>query len=120
MRQYGKDAVDLSGGEAQRLLIARALYKDAQIMLLDEPTSALDPLAEAEIYGMYRELTENKSVLFISHRLASVGFCDRILYIKDGTITESGSHARLMADGKDYAHDYHLQQQYYVEGGNAV
>lgn len=106
-------AQNLSGGEEQKLLLARALYKEAPILILDEPTAALDPLAESELYQRYHALTEGKSCLYISHRLASTRFCDRILLLGEGGILEEGSHEELLARGGEYAHMFHEQSKYY-------
>ena len=116
-REVYEDATNLSGGELQRLMLARALYKDAPIIVLDEPTSALDPIAEADIYNKYNELANNKSSLFISHRLASTRFCDRILFIGDEQILEEGTHEELLALGGKYAELFEVQSKYYREGG---
>lgn len=117
-------AENLSGGEEQKLLLARALYKEAPILVLDEPTAALDPLAESELYTKYNEFTQKKTSFFISHRLASTGFCDKILLLGEGRILEEGSHAQLLEQGGMYAHMFHEQSKYYAdkaegkEGGN--
>lgn len=110
-----EEAVDLSGGEQQKLLFARALYKDAPIMILDEPTAALDPIAESELYEKYNSLTAGKTTIFISHRLASTKFCDRILFLSDRKITECGSHDELMRQNGKYAHMFNVQSHYYKE-----
>lgn len=116
-----KDAVDFSGGEKQKLLLAKAIYKNSPILILDEPTAALDPIAENELYLKYNEMTDNKISFFISHRLSSTRFCDRILFIKDGTIAESGTHEELMALKGAYYRMYQIQSYYYKEmGGDAV
>ncbi len=112
-KQLHRDGTDLSGGEAQKLMLARALYKDAPILVLDEPTAALDPIAENQIYLQYRDMTRDKTVLFISHRLASTRFCDRILYLKDGKVAEEGTHEELMALGGEYAGMYEMQSCWY-------
>ena len=91
-----KNAVDFSGGEKQKLLLAKAIYKNAPVLILDEPTAALDPIAENELYLKYNEMTSGKISFFISHRLSSTRFCDRILFIKDGKIAESGSYSSLI------------------------
>ena len=114
---------NLSGGEEQKLLLARALYKEAPMLILDEPTAALDPLAESELYGKYNQFTKEKTSFFISHRLASTGFCDRILLLGEGRILESGSHRELLELGGEYAHMFREQSKYYQdaeESGTAV
>ncbi len=108
-----EDGIDLSGGQEQKFLLARALYKDAPALLLDEPTAALDPLAEQEVYESYQELCRDKTALFISHRLASTQFSDWIMFLQDGHITEMGSHEELLAAGGEYARLYELQSHYY-------
>ena len=116
-----KDAVDFSGGEKQKLLLAKAIYKNAPVLILDEPTAALDPIAENELYIKYNEMTSGKISFFISHRLSSTRFCDRILFIKDGKIAESGTHEELMALKGSYYRMYQVQSYYYKEnGGEAV
>lgn len=107
------DAAELSGGETQKLLLARALYKESPFLILDEPTAALDPIAEHELYMKYNELTHEKSSLFISHRLASTRFCDRILLLKDGRIAEEGSHEELLRLNGEYAALFAVQSKYY-------
>lgn len=115
VKEAQENGIELSGGEAQKLFLARALYKDSPILLLDEPTAALDPIAESEMYMKYNDFSKNKTSIFISHRLASTSFCDRILYIKDGAITEEGSHQQLLNNGGDYAKMYQVQSKYYQE-----
>lgn len=117
VREVYKDAADFSGGEKQKLLLAKAIYKDAPILILDEPTAALDPISENELYLKYNELTENKISFFISHRLSSTRFCDRILFIKDGAVAESGTHEELMAQKGAYYRMYQIQSYYYQELG---
>lgn len=107
------DATDFSGGQMQKLALAKALYKDAPVLLLDEPTAALDPIAEQEMYLSYAEFSKGKSSVFISHRLASTRFCDRIILIADGGIAEEGSHSELMALGGKYAELFEMQSSYY-------
>ena len=108
-----KDGVNLSGGENQRLMLARALYKGGEVLILDEPTAALDPLAEAAMYEKYHELTENQTAVFISHRLSSTQFCDRVVFLKEGEIVETGTHASLMQAKGAYQHMFHEQAKYY-------
>ena len=110
-----KNAADFSGGEKQKLLLAKAVYKNAPVLILDEPTAALDPISENELYLKYNELTEDKISFFISHRLSSTRFCDRILFIKDGAVAESGTHEELMAKKGAYYRMYQTQSMYYRE-----
>ena len=110
------DGVEFSGGQTQRLMLARALYKNGAFLVLDEPTAALDPIAENDIYQKYNEMTAGKSSVFISHRLASTRFCDRILFVKDGSIAEEGTHDQLLAQGGSYAKLFDIQARYYQEG----
>ena len=110
-----EDGIELSGGETQRLMLARALYKDAPIIVLDEPTAALDPISENEIYLKYHEMTAGRTSFYISHRLASTRFCDRIIFLSDGSIAEEGNHESLMAQGGKYAELFHVQSKYYQQ-----
>jgi ABC-type multidrug transport system fused ATPase/permease subunit len=107
--------IDFSGGERQRFLLARALYKDAPILILDEPTAALDPIAESELYEKYDALTKGKTSIYISHRLASTRFCDRILLMENGKIIESGSHKQLIEQKGRYYEMFEVQSHYYKE-----
>jgi ATP-binding cassette subfamily B protein len=109
------DGVTLSGGQTQKLMIARALYRNAPILILDEPTAALDALAESDLYQNYQKMAAGKTSLFISHRLASTRFSDRILFLQHGQIAASGTHAQLLAHCPAYAELYHTQSQYYSE-----
>lgn len=112
-----EDGTELSGGEMQRLMLARALYKDAPLLMLDEPTAALDPLAESDVYNKYNELTAGKTSVFVSHRLASTRFCDRILFLKDGKIAEEGTHDYLLSLNGGYSYLFNVQSSYYKEEG---
>lgn len=116
MKGIYDDGVDLSGGEMQKLVLARAIYKNGSVLILDEPTAALDPIAENNLYLQYRELTHGKTSIYISHRFASTRFCDRILLLGDGVIKESGTHDELMAQNGQYAYMFGVQAKYYKEG----
>lgn len=111
-----EDGAELSGGETQKLMLARALYKKAPFIILDEPTSALDPIAEADMYNKYNELTKDCTSVYISHRLASTRFCDRILLIDDHRIAEEGTHEELLKLSGKYAQLFEIQSKYYREG----
>lgn len=115
-KNLSEDGVEISGGEAQKIAIARALYKDAPFIILDEPTAALDPIAEAEIYEKFDKIAGNKTAIYISHRLSSCKFCDEIVVFQDGTIIQQGSHDTLVSDknGK-YYELWNAQAQYYTE-----
>ena len=115
-KHFDKDGIEPSGGEQQKLAIARALYKNAPVVILDEPTAALDPIAENDIYMKYSEMTHGRTSLFISHRLASTRFCDRIIFVADGGIKEEGTHESLLALGGEYAKLFEVQSRYYQEG----
>lgn len=112
-KQFDETGFEPSGGEAQQIALARALYKDAPIIILDEPTAALDPEAEYNMYKSFDDLIGKKSALYISHRLSSCQFCDRIIVIKDGSMIEEGTHKQLMDQAGYYAHLYGLQASYY-------
>ena len=117
-RNVYTDGILLSGGQTQRLMLARALYKGGPILVLDEPTAALDPIAESDIYQKYSAMSGGKTSIFISHRLASTRFCARILYLADGTIAEEGTHEELLKMGGAYAELYEIQSRYYQEGAD--
>jgi ABC-type multidrug transport system, ATPase and permease components len=118
-RMVYEDGVELSGGETQRLMLARALYKNAPIIILDEPTAALDPIAESDIYNKYNDMTSGRTSVYISHRLASTRFCDRIVLLDGGDIAEEGTHESLLALGGKYAELFEIQSRYYREGRDA-
>lgn len=112
-RRVFKDGVEFSGGQTQRLMLARALYKNAPILVLDEPTAALDPIAENDIYQKYNDMTHGRTSFFISHRLASTRFCDRIIFVDSGKIAEEGTHNELLKNGGGYAYLFEVQSKYY-------
>jgi len=114
-REFDESGFLPSGGEAQKIAIARAIYRDAPVMILDEPTAALDPRAEYELYRIFDRLTEGKSAVYISHRLSSTRFCDVIAVLKDGVLAEYGTHSELISRGGHYAGLYSLQAQYYTD-----
>lgn len=114
-RTVYENATSLSGGETQRLMLARALYKDAPFIILDEPTAALDSIAEADMYKKYNDMTAGRSSVYISHRLASTRFCDRIIYIENHSIVEEGTHDELLKLGGSYAELFEIQSKYYKE-----
>lgn len=114
-RTFAEDGFEPSGGEGQKIALARAIYKNAPVMILDEPTAALDPRAEYEIYRNFSELTKGKTTVFISHRMSSSKFCDHIALFKNGRIAEYGTHEELMAQGGDYRELFDMQAQFYVQ-----
>ncbi len=122
--QFGKaiydDGMEFSGGEIQKLLLARAIYKGAPVMLLDEPTAALDPIAESTLYQNYDEISAEKTTVFVSHRLASTSFCDRIILIENGTISEEGTHHELLEQNGKYRMLFEIQAKYYKEKADAT
>ena len=120
MKGIYDDGIDFSGGEMQKLLLARAIYKDSPILVLDEPTAALDPIAENNLYLQYRSLTQGKTSVYISHRFASTRFCDRIVLLEDGVLKETGSHKELMAQNGSYAYMFGVQSKYYQAGAEAA
>ncbi len=116
MKGIYDDGIDFSGGEMQKLMLARAIYKDGSILVLDEPTAALDPIAENNLYLQYQNLTQGKTSVYISHRFASTRFCDRIVLLEDGVIKEVGSHEELMERNGSYAYMFGVQSKYYQSG----
>lgn len=114
-KDMDENGIELSGGEEQRFLLARALYKDGPILVLDEPTAALDPIAESEVYDNYNRYSDNKTAIFISHRLASTRFSDRIVLLGEGGILEEGSHQELMELHGAYAEMFEVQSRYYAK-----
>lgn len=119
-KDFDENGVEVSGGEAQKIALARALYKDSPFIILDEPTAALDPIAEYEIYSKFNEIVGHKAAIYISHRLSSCRFCDKIAVFDNGQIVQRGSHDELVTDesGK-YYELWHAQAQYYTEQGTA-
>ena len=116
-RDYSEDGVEISGGEAQKLALARALYKDAPFIVLDEPTAALDPVAEYEIYAAFDRIVGDKTTVYISHRLASCRFCDDIAVFDEGMLVQRGNHAALLEQEGKYRALWNAQAQYYTEQG---
>ena len=116
LRDFDNEGIMLSGGQQQKLLLARALYKNAPVLILDEPTAALDPIAEDNLYQQYHQLAADKTSIYISHRLASTSFCDRVVYLNDAKVEEIGSHEELIKNGKGYAHMFEIQSHYYKSG----
>ena len=117
LKVVDEEGVDFSGGEKQKLALARALYKNAPIVVLDEPTSALDAIAEQRLYQSFDKMIGEKSAVYISHRLASTRFCDKVAMFKGGEMIEYGAHEELMEQNGEYAHMFELQAQYYQEEG---
>lgn len=120
LRTLDDNGIDLSGGQKQRLFLARAINKSSShILILDEPTAQLDAIAEKELYELYNSITEDKSSIFISHRLASTKFCDKVIYLKNGEITEEGTHDELMSKNGEYKELFDIQAENYKEEANA-
>lgn len=115
IKEVNEEAVDFSGGEKQKLLFARAMYKQAPLLILDEPTAALDPIAENQLYMNYGDATQGATSIYISHRLSSTRFCDRIVLLENGNFVEEGTHEELMQGDTRYAALFHLQSRYYQE-----
>ena len=114
-RAFDEQGFQPSGGEAQKIALARALLKDAPVVLLDEPTAAMDPRAEYELYRNFDALAGGKTAVYISHRLSSSRFCHHIAVLRQGVLEEYGNHGQLMALGGYYAELYALQAQYYTD-----
>ncbi len=115
-KDLDKNGVNVSGGEAQKIAIARALYKNAPFIILDEPTAALDPVAESEIYSRFSEMVTDRTAVYISHRLSSCRFCDKIAVFDHGSVVQVGTHEALLADTAGKYHElWHAQAQYYDE-----
>lgn len=112
--QTQEEGLEISGGEAQKLAIARALYKDSPVVILDEPTSALDPVAEYEIYAKFDELVSEKTSIYISHRMSSCRFCDNIIVFDAGEITQMGNHDTLIKENGLYSEMWNAQARYYT------
>lgn len=117
-REFEKDGTELSIGEWQKVALARAFFRDSQLIILDEPTSSLDPKAEEKIFNKFKQLIAGKMAIIISHRLSSVRIADRIYYIKEGRVTEYGTHQELMDQGKEYAQLFEIQANHYRQGKN--
>ena len=115
-KNFDEEGFEPSGGEGQKIALARALYKDAPIVLLDEPTAAMDPKAEYELYQRFNEMVQGKTAVYISHRLSSAKFCDVIAVFRDGQIIEYGSHDELYSKGGLYTELFSMQSQFYFRG----
>ncbi len=119
-KEFTENGVEVSGGEAQKIAIARALYKDAPFIILDEPTAALDPIAEAEIYSKFNDISGDKTAIYISHRLSSCKFCDEIAVFHEGAVVQKGTHEGLLSDEAGKYHElWNAQAQYYTENATA-
>ena len=119
-KNFDEDGIEISGGEAQKMALARALYKDAPFMILDEPTAALDPVAEYEIYSRFNEIVGEKTAVYISHRLSSCRFCDDIAVFDEGRLVQRGSHEELVADRDGKYYELWQAQAQYYEGESAT
>mgnify|MGYP000939232949 FL=1 len=113
-KDFDNDGIEFSGGEKQKIAIARALYKDACVCILDEPTAALDPRSEQDIYNNFNNVVENKTAIYISHRMSSCRFCDKIIVFEKGEIVEMGNHEELMQNNKCYKKMWDSQAKYYL------
>ena len=115
-KEFGEGGIEVSGGEAQKIAIARALYKDAPFIILDEPTASLDPIAEAEIYARFNDISGDKTSIYISHRLSSCKFCEEIAVFDNGAVVQQGTRDELLADRKGkYRALWNAQAQYYMD-----
>jgi ABC-type multidrug transport system fused ATPase/permease subunit len=114
-KELDDDGIEFSGGEGQKLALARAIYKDAELLILDEPTSTLDPIAEYDLFSKLNDIAENKTAIFISHRLSSTKFCDKIIVFEKGKIVECGNHKELIGKSGIYADLFNAQAKYYEE-----
>ena len=112
-REYDENGIELSGGEGQKLATARAYYKNAPLVVLDEPTASLDPISESNMYKCFNSIIGNKTAIYISHRLASVKFCDNVLVMADGKVIGYGTHDELMSNNEIYREMYLKQSEYY-------
>ena len=114
-KDFDQSGIEISGGEAQKIALARALYKGSPLIILDEPTSALDPIAEYEIYKKFNEVAEQKAVIFISHRMSACTLCDEIIVFDDGILTQTGTHSELLEDKEGtYYELWSAQAQHYI------
>lgn len=116
-RELDDNGVEFSGGEGQKLAVARADYRNAAILILDEPTSALDPIAEYELFSRLNEIAQNKTTIFITHRLASTKFCEHLIVLSNGKVIEQGNHSQLMNQNGEYARLFNSQAKYYSQNG---
>ena len=113
-KDFSENGINLSGGEKQKLAIARAIYKDAPFAIMDEPTAALDPVSECEVFAGFDKMVGKKTALYISHRLASCKFCEKILVFEDGNVVQQGSHDELIMNEGLYKRLWNAQAQYYA------
>ena len=118
MRYFDRNGIELSGGQWQKLSVARAFYSDADILILDEPTASLDPMAEQEIFRRFDELRGDKTTLFVSHRLSSATVASKIVVLEDGCVIEEGTHRELMEQNGKYALLFRTQAKRYIEDKN--
>ena len=115
LKNLDEHGIDLSGGEAQKLIFARAIYKDAPFAIFDEPTSALDALAEYNLYNQFNNILKEKTAIYISHRLSSTRFCNKIVMFSEGSVVEEGTHDELILNKKEYFNMFSLQANYYMD-----